>query len=81
MTEQTSETENVSIPKANKESISLSATLPQPGKNGQNEWYVPIVHTYIVDTQHTMFENHRKSLIQHCERSELRLPFEWAKVN
>ena len=24
-----------------------------------------------------MFENHRKSLIQHCERSELRLHFEW----
>ena len=28
-----------------------------------------------------MFENHRKSLIQHCERSELRLHFEWTKVN
>ena len=27
-----------------------------------------------------MFENHRKSLIQHCERSELRLHFEWTKV-
>ena len=27
------------------------------------------------------FENHRKSLIQHCERSELRLHFEWTKVN
>ena len=26
-----------------------------------------------------MFENHRKSLIQHCERSELRLYFEWTK--
>ena len=25
----------------------------------------------------TVFENHRKSLIQHCERSELRLHFEW----
>ena len=23
----------------------------------------------------------QKSLIQHCERSELRLPFEWTKVN
>ena len=30
----------------------------------------------------TVFENHRKSLIlQLCERSELRLPFEWTKVN
>ena len=28
-----------------------------------------------------MLENHRKSLIQHCERSELRLHFEWTKVN
>ena len=24
--------------------------------------------------------HHRKSLIQHCERSELRLHFEWTKV-
>ena len=30
---------------------------------------------------HTMFENHWKSLIQHCERSELRLHFEWTKVD
>ena len=29
----------------------------------------------------TVFENHRKSLIQHSERSELRLHFEWTKVN
>ena len=29
----------------------------------------------------TVFENHRKSLIQHYERSELRLHFEWTKVN
>ena len=28
-----------------------------------------------------MFENYRKSRIQHCERSELRLYFEWTKVN
>ena len=27
-----------------------------------------------------MFENHRKSLIQHCERSELRLQFELTKA-
>ena len=26
-----------------------------------------------------MFENHPKSRIQHCERSELRLHFEWTK--
>ena len=29
----------------------------------------------------TVFENHRKSLMIHCERSELRLHFEWTKVN
>ena len=29
----------------------------------------------------TVFENHRKSRIQHCERSELRLHFEWTKIN
>ena len=28
-----------------------------------------------------VFENHRKSLIQYYERSELRLHFEWTKVN
>ena len=28
----------------------------------------------------TVFENHRKSHILHCERSELRLHFEWTKV-
>ena len=33
------------------------------------------------DTDGTVFENHRKSLIQHCERSELRLHFEWTKVH
>ena len=30
---------------------------------------------------YTVFENHRKSIIQHCERSEIRLHFEWTKVN
>ena len=29
----------------------------------------------------TVVENYRKSLIQHCERSELRLHFEWPKIN
>ena len=29
----------------------------------------------------TVFENHRKSLILHCERSELLLHFEWTKVH
>ena len=31
---------------------------------------------------HTVFENHRKSRIQHCEQSELRLHFKkWTKVH
>ena len=30
--------------------------------------------------QSTVFENRQKSRIQHCERSELRLHFEWTKV-
>ena len=30
---------------------------------------------------YTVFENHRKSLIQHCKRSELRLHFEWTKFH
>ena len=29
---------------------------------------------------YTMFENHRKSLIKHCERSELSLLCEWKKL-
>ena len=29
----------------------------------------------------TVFGNHTKSRIQHCERSELRLHFEWPKIN
>ena len=28
-----------------------------------------------------MFENHRKSRIRHCERSELRLHIEWPKID
>ena len=36
---------------------------------------------FVVSVPITVFENHRKSLIQQCERSELRLHFEWTKVN
>ena len=39
----------------------------------------------IIDSQRqpsqTVFENHRKSLIGHCERSELHLHFECTKVH
>ena len=52
-------------------------------------WYIQLkIPKFFIDLQlenkiimHTMFEDHRKSLIQHCERSELRLDFEWTKVN
>ena len=41
---------------------------------------LPFVATIInVSYSDMVFENHRKSIIQHCERSELR--FEWTKVN
>ena len=33
------------------------------------------------DTACTVFENHRKNLIQQCERSELHLHFKWIKVH
>ena len=32
-------------------------------------------------TVHTVLGNYRKGLIQHCERSELHLHFDWTKVN
>ena len=39
------------------------------------------LHHEMLWTVSTVFENHRKSLILHCERSELRLQFEWTKVH
>ena len=39
-----------------------------------------VLHATIFSSQNTVFENNRKSLIQHCERSELRSHFEWTKV-
>ena len=45
-------------------------------KDGLIQSKVLIISKYI-----TVVENHRKSLIQHCERSELRLHFEWTKVH
>ena len=41
----------------------------------------PLWQVLLPSTQCTVFENHRKSLIQHCERSELCLHFEWTKVH
>ena len=42
----------------------------------QNNFEIPSLSLY-----YTMFENHRKSLSHNCERSELRLHFEWTKVH
>ena len=39
-----------------------------------------ISFSFCYSMSNTVFENHRKSLIQLCERSELRLHFEWTKV-
>ena len=40
-----------------------------------------LCYTFNNAHQGTVFENHIKSLIQHCERSELRLHYEWTKVH
>ena len=38
------------------------------------------VYFFALSYTNTVFENHSKSRIQYCERSELSLHFEWAKV-
>ena len=48
------------------------------GINADSEWISPawkkeLKQTVSIGTWSTLFENHRKSLNQHCERSELRL--------
>ena len=54
--------------------------LTGPGSLDRSTRLVPILPP---NNNHpgTVFENHRKSIIQHCERSELCLHFEWTKVN
>ena len=58
--------------------------------NSMLAFFVQSVSTFAIEDSlvnaplrynNTVFKNHRKSLIQHCERSELRLHFEWTKVN
>ena len=44
---------------------------PSPKKKQEN---------FSLESPSTVFENHRKSLIQHCERSELRLHFSGQKL-
>ena len=54
-------------------------------RTSSQDSFVPDIKAYfsktIIKGMITVFENHRKSLIQHCERSELHLHFEWIKVN
>ena len=45
------------------------------------EWTRLLLDLTSSTTTNTVFENHRKSLIRHCERSELCLRFEWKKIN
>ena len=48
------------------------------------EWWLkrgPTEHSVWNSMSSTVFENHRKSLIQHCEGNELCLHFERTKVN
>ena len=47
----------------------------------QTPWFFLQNFIHLKLTSIKVFENHRKSLIQHCERSDLRLHFEWTKVN
>ena len=68
--------------------LTLDAGLnPQPVRSPRQDFDVPAGMLTLTPffhwkvKQRTVFENHRKSLIQHCERSELRLHFEWTKVN
>ena len=46
-------------------------------KQKTKDWKMTVKRTH----SSTVFEDDRKSLIQHCERSKLSLHFEWTKVN
>ena len=58
--------------------------IPAKWHPAQGSWLkklmLPSQVNVALQQQHSV-ENHRKSRIQHCERSELRLHFEWTKVN
>ena len=61
--------------------ISSSGVISQAAKWRSWATYVNTAKLVFFYSPSTVFENHPKSLIQHCERSELRLHFEWRKVN
>ena len=50
------------------------------GKNSKRTWVSALLESMQSASGVTVFKIHKKSLIQHCERSELRLHFEWTKV-
>ena len=52
-----------------------------PLVSGRSKPTPPPISTSTNLCQGTVFENYRKSLIQHCKRSELRLHFECTKVH
>ena len=63
-------------------SVSQCAFFGESRKSGKSHayWmsdpeYIRMPPCQIQSEYYTVFENHRKSLIQHCERSELRLQF------
>ena len=60
-------------------SLYHKVALMQCKNHLRSHWYTIHLHTHALLL--TVFENHRKSLIQHCERRELRLHFEWTKVH
>ena len=57
-----------------KESYADIFACMYPNTQDQLSWCPLLTNT-------TVFENHRKSLIQDCERSELRLQFDWTNVS
>ena len=63
--------------KHTKDTLCLSDFIDMGIEDGKTRWKTTIV---CLELLLTVFENHRKSLIQHCERSELHLHFEWTKV-
>ena len=50
--------------------------LLYPESEDTDDWKYTLDMIIDTGTYYTVFENHRKSPIQHCERSELRLHFE-----
>ena len=55
--------------------------LLYPESEDTDDWKYTLDMIIDTGTYYTVFENHRKSPIQHCERSEQRLHFVWTKVH